>query len=154
MSAFVIDAGAMDKVIRGVFGRTRWGQIVPRFDGGFTMPSEPGFIDPTETGRKLFAMNVEAVTQRYLDCRAKPADLPGPKDAHLLPHTYRAPERLSRPLASDELVRCYKAIQCLLYQCAEGDVPEQPLYAELQRAAGEIAGDIVRSLPAYEAAGW
>jgi hypothetical protein len=154
MSAFVIDAGAMDQVIRALFGRTRYGQIVPRFDGAFTAPGHPGSADPTETGRKLFTMNVEAVTQRYLDCRANPKDLPGPAGAHLLPTAYRAPERLARPLDQATMVACYKAIKSLLYQCSEGDMPDSPLYGELERAAGQIAGDIVRDLPAYQAAAW
>jgi hypothetical protein len=51
-------------------------------------------------------------------------------------------------------VTAYKAISCLLYQCAEGDVPECPLYQDLERLAARLAADIVRSLPEYEKAPW
>jgi hypothetical protein len=155
MSAFVIDTDMMDSVILGLFGRSTYDQLVPTFNGGFTFPNRPGSIDPTETGRLLYAMNVEAVTQRYPDCRENPENLPGPaRGAALLPVSYQAPRRLGRPIGHAEKVKAYKAISSLLYQCSEGNVPESPLFAELQRAAGDIAGDIVRRLPEYDAAPW
>ena len=154
MSAFVIDAGAMHRVLIGLFGRSRFGQIVPQFNAGYTMYGEPRSLDPTEVGRALYAMNVEAVMQRYPDCRANPADLPGEHGAHLLPTTYQAPRLPRHPLGTTEMIGAYKAMRCLLYQCAEGDVPDSPLYTELRLAAGELAAEIVHGLPAYDAAAW
>jgi hypothetical protein len=153
MSAFVIDTATMHRVIRGLFGRNRWGQLVARFDGEYTMPGERVSADPTAVGRKLFAMNVDAVRQRYPS--DTPDELPGPCDGHALPDDYTAPSRgLGRPMTTADMVDAYKAINCLLYQCSEGNVPDSPLYLELERAAGELAGAIVRGMPEYEAAGW
>jgi hypothetical protein len=146
----------MHRVIRGIFGRTRHGQIVPRFDGAYTAPNERVSCDPTAIGRKLLAMNVDAVTQRYPDGQNNPENLPGPHDAHLLPTTYQAPTRNlgQRLLCRADMVDSYKALRCLIYQCSEGNVPETALYLELERAAGELSSDIVRSLPEYEDTSW
>ena len=154
MSAFVIDTTAMHSVIRGVFGRSRCGQIVPQFDGAYTAAGDRRSVEPSDIGRKLFALNVEAVMQRYPDCRENPNDLPGPHDVHLLADSYQAPPNLARPMDRAGMVASYKAVRSLLYQCSEGDVPDRPLFSELQRAAGEIAGEIVRSLPDYDKAPW
>ena len=48
----------------------------------------------------------------------------------------------------------FKAIHCLLYQCCEGNVPNSPLYDELNHAAGELAHRIVQDLPEYDKASW
>ena len=155
MSAFVIDSATMGRVLRGLFARNRWGQFVAQFDGEYTAPGDSRSADPTTVGRKLFAMNIEAVMQRYPDCRGNPRDLPGPRCAHALANEYQAPTfAVGATHALRSLVHFYKAIQCLLYQCSEGNVPESPLYQELQRAAAELAGGIVRELPEYETAAW
>ena len=44
------------------------------------------------------------------------------------------------------------ALECLRYQCSEGDVPEMPLYAELDKAVNHWRGVIVRTIPEYKAA--
>jgi hypothetical protein len=154
MSAFVIDNDTMHRVIRGLFGRAGGHQIVPVFNGAHTMPGERLALDPTATGRELFTMNVEAVTQRYLDFREDPSNLPGPAGAHLLPETYQAPDCLAHQLDRRSMIASYKATRSLIYQCSEGNVPESPLYSELTRAAGELAAEIVRRLPEYDAAPW
>jgi hypothetical protein len=44
-------------------------------------------------------------------------------------------------------VEQFKAIHCLLYQCSEGNVPNSPVYDELNRVANELAQRIVQDLP-------
>jgi hypothetical protein len=154
MSAYVIDSATMGRVLRGLFARNHYGQIVPLFDGEHTDPGDRRSADPTELGRKLFAMNVEAVTQRYPDCRENPENLPGPHGAERLATEYCAPSVIGYRRDAAELTDFYKAIQCLLYQCSEGDVFESPLFLELQRAAATLACAIVELSPAYQRAGW
>lgn len=47
-----------------------------------------------------------------------------------------------------------KQIQCLLYQCSEGDVPETGLFRALEKIAGEMCFSIVSRSSAYERAPW
>ena len=66
----------------------------------------------------------------------------------------RRPEFVSEKWADATPVEQFKAITCLLYQCSEGDVPNSPIYGELNRAAGELAQRIVQDLPEYDKASW
>jgi hypothetical protein len=52
------------------------------------------------------------------------------------------------------MVSLYKSLQCYLYQCCEGKVPETALYKALQNIANTLARYIVSDLPEYEAANW
>lgn len=49
-------------------------------------------------------------------------------------------------------VRLHALVDCLLYQAAEGEVPEEVLYKELAAYAGSLACRIVRASPEYQAA--
>jgi hypothetical protein len=86
-------------------------------------------------GKKLYAMNHEALWQRY-------GTLENCPPYRWQPAGYKTP------------VRSYKAVQCLLYQCSEGDVPETPLYAELESIKNHLATRIIGELPAYNAVPW
>ena len=48
----------------------------------------------------------------------------------------------------------YKTIQCYLYQCYEGNVPETPLFKVLKKLEKEVACYIVENQPEYEEAQW
>jgi hypothetical protein len=47
-----------------------------------------------------------------------------------------------------------KSLQCLIYQCSEGDIDQRPLYKALRKKEHETLAEIVRSLPEYDAAEW
>lgn len=51
-------------------------------------------------------------------------------------------------------VQFFKSLQCFLYQCAEGDVDERPLYRTLTAIAELLAPFINQKSPEYEAAAW
>ena len=91
----------------------------------------------TKIGNKLFQLNRRALCARY-----------GSGD-HL-----RVPEFVFATWADATPVEQFKAMSCLLYQCCEGDVPDSGLYAELNRAAGQLAQSIVQDLPEYDKAAW
>jgi len=86
-------------------------------------------------GAKLYALNHEAVAQRYDEGESS------------TPYRWQ-------PAGYQNRVRWYKAIQCLRYQCAEGDAPETPLYAELTALERIVASYIIDELPAYKEAPW
>lgn len=54
----------------------------------------------------------------------------------------------------NESLQLLKSIQCYLYQCSEGNVPETPLYKAIDEFASRIMFHIVSSLPEYEKAIW
>jgi hypothetical protein len=149
MSAFVVDTGTMNRCVRTLCAKGRYGQVIRNFAGIATDAPNAA----TEIGRRLFTLNIEAVTQRYPDCEDKPEDLPGTDGCASYPATYRY--RGSRiPPTSREMVAGIKALQCLRYQCSEGNVPETPLYREMVTTIGELCENIVETMPEYEAAPW
>lgn len=157
MSAFIVSKECMDNVVRAICARSRYGAVIRTFDGLDTQ--EPGAA--TEIGRRLFSLNIEAIYQRYPDTLDQPNNMPGPCDtkgkstALRMRDAYKAPAMSRSPIyPPDELVAGVKALKCLAYQCAEGDVTETPLFKELEAAAGSVAVEIVHRLPAYDAAEW
>lgn len=150
MSAFVVDRKCMDRCVRTLTARGRYGQILRSFARIDT--SQPGAAD--EIGRRLFTLNVEAVMQRYPDTQDNPGSLPGDSMAPRHAASYRAPQRGPAKLGRAELVDGAKALSCLAYQCAEGNVPESGLFQELEAAIGAVCKEIVSSLPEYESAAW
>lgn len=130
MSAFFVGDDCLTKVVTAILRYT------DTFGGEASFPCNASHI-----GSELRQMNAEALRQRYSD-RFGDTELdyefPGMAEA-------ATPEAL------------LKAVRCLHYQCAEGNVPEtDPLFAELDKlseamlAAG-VGGD---GSPAYEAAPW
>jgi hypothetical protein len=139
MSAFMVGAATMQRVVLAIMHHC------PSFNG---LPTDrPGFPPGgigTIIGRELFAMNQRAVNARYRD-----AVETGYSDP---PEFWYRHEALPNTLA--EQCACYKAICCLLYQCAEGSVPEEKPYQQLVKLRRHLAEDIVGSLPEYEQAPW
>jgi len=150
MSAFVVDTETMDKVVRVICGKGRYGQIISKFRGIYTDEGDP----EVTIGRMLFTLNIEAVMQRYPDCVDKPEELPGEDGCASFPDTYKPRHISYAPLSREEMIGGYKALRCLIYQCSEGDVPESKTLVALEEASNVIAHELVSSLPEYEAAPW
>lgn len=94
----------------------------------------------TDLGRRLLRLNERAVNDRY------GANDPSFADAY----TY---DRAAGLMATN--VARYKAVSCFLYQCTEGSyAPSRKLYHDIKRAKERIADEIIRAMPAYEAAYW
>ena len=47
-----------------------------------------------------------------------------------------------------------KHVQCFLYQCNEGDVPNMPLFKAVERLADEMKNVIINELASYQEASW
>jgi hypothetical protein len=106
-----------------------------------------------DIGRALYLLNLDAVMWRYPDCRDDPANLPGWDGCHLMPETFDFTHYL-RPMLLDDLVMCVKALQCVRYQCNEGDIDKTPLYVALDEACTLLMQHVVTQLPAYQRAPW
>lgn len=92
-------------------------------------------IDDIKTlGDELFALNAAAVSQRYREPQAV--------------YKYRFEATICNKF------QALKSLQCLLYQCTEGDIPSRPLYKALDDCAAFLMYDIVSRMPEYEAAKW
>lgn len=86
-------------------------------------------------GAQLYALNARAVSQRY----GRPEE---------------APAYEHRPLFSASRHQLFKSLNCLIYQCSEGDVPKHLLYEAMQKRATQLAFDIATGLPEYDKAVW
>lgn len=85
----------------------------------------------------LYIMNVRAFSARYDDATEK--EIPRPD------FTFRGQPNTCRLL---------KLLQSYLYQCAEGNIPEEPLYKAMQDYERDLMQDIIEKLPEYEEAIW
>lgn len=86
-------------------------------------------------GMSMAMMNVDAVNQRY--------------NEHDEP-TYE----WHWDWENSDAIQVYKSLNCWLYQCCEGDVPERPLYKAFREVERVIAAGIITNLPQYDAAQW
>jgi hypothetical protein len=102
MSAYVVRKETLDRALTLLL-----------FEGVVKSPEELN-----EFGRKLWNMNVDAVEQLY-----RQHDWIGERAKAQL-YVYEQPK-------VDSLAQYYKSLRCLRYQCAEGDVPQTPLYRTL-----------------------
>lgn len=123
MSAFIVDEFTMHRVLMGVHWAGGRGQIDRE--------------EMTKLGRKWYAMNREAVIQRYRD------------DSE-----FAVPNYEFKLLAPRNPVDYVKAMQCLVYQCSEGDVPDTQEYANLRDVLNVAMGKLIRNMPGYESAAW
>jgi len=149
MSAYVVDPKVINQIVSAL-------QIAIQREGAYpsTYP-DLRYMDnknlrdmaeePAELGRAMYAMNINAVEQRY----------PGDRE---LPGTYTDGENLDvykyRFILDTPQMQVYKSLQCYLYQCTEGDVLGLPLYKALKEFQGELAAHIVEHSPDYEKAVW
>ena len=95
-------------------------------------------LNVKELARALWAMNVRAVHSRY---EGREGD-PGSFRFH--------PGKLAIPLAQS-----IKTLECLRYQCSEGNVPEADLYQTLERIIDSAKYTLLRRVcPEYDNATW
>lgn len=99
-----------------------------------------GQDDAHALGSKMRDLNIEAVCARYTDDKVEV--LKGDDD-------YKFVETL-RP----SRIQAFKSLQCWLYQCSEGDIPETDLFKAFHEVTGAMAAHIVTRLPGYDTATW
>jgi hypothetical protein len=58
------------------------------------------------------------------------------------------------PLKDRSILQVLKSIQCLLYQCSEGNIPEQPLFKVLEKITEHLKSHIINEIPEYNQAVW
>ena len=90
-----------------------------------------------------------AETLQVLNIRALQARYPSGWQAMLPPEAQRY-----EPSQTPTPIQLYKSLRGYLYQCAEGDVPADPVYQAIQRIADIVAAWVVAHLPEYDDAEW
>lgn len=128
MSAFLIGPQTMHAVVTAILDHRR------TFAG--ERCAAPGAGD--RIGRKLYALNREALRQRYGD------------------RFEGEPSYTFRPAAEIAPIARWKCLHCLLYQCSEGDVPDTELFRALDALDDWIAArnSFDDRSAAYTAAPW
>lgn len=124
MSAYFVEKETVD------------GAICAILHSGFLMSLEQA----TTLGRSLWLLNAAALEQRYEDESATDYL------EEITAYTW-APQRKDQ-------VTLIRALDCLLYQCSEGSVPEAKLFKWAQEIADRLAGPHLRSSQAYYNAPW
>jgi hypothetical protein len=146
MSAFVCNDQTINRIVAGLHACSyaEYGSPLPQL----SQELREVFDMPAEFGRTLYAMNVNAVEQRYPDCVGNPDELPGQiKNGKHMPYTYKE-------VRTPSPTQLYKSLQCFLYQCTEGDVDELPLYRQLRKFSDDLAHHMVSHTSEYEQADW
>ena len=157
MSAYVVDTKTIERILdymaqdaeRGIPTSHQTGSppywtgqpISPRIFTEYDLMSADGL---QELGTDLLDMNKDAVRQRYPGSEP----LPGPIEPQILDYSRNGQ-------LTPDVFEAHKSIACLLYQAAEGDVFERPLYKALQEYQWRIASAYLTSRERYtDAKGW
>ena len=70
------------------------------------------------------------------------------------PEKFRPQNFTHKPEPYGSLVQVFKSLQCWMYQCNEGDVPQTKLYQFFEEVERYLAVKIVMDLPEYDKAKW
>lgn len=126
MSAYVVEKETIDRVVHALLRYARWKENAPGM-----------YEDRHDLGRKLWALNLRSVAERY----ERTSDGPQVADYRHggLPPT---------------MVQGYMSLRCYLYQSCEGDCSDDPLYEAVDAACDAIAHSIARGLAEERNAVW
>jgi hypothetical protein len=122
MSAFTVSKLTIDRCVSA---------MCPEWQGGKA---------ETILGKRLMQLNRIAMDERYSDRHTDSKATDPEIDDYR--HT---------PQACNSYLFLV-ALECLRYQCSEGDVPKTPLYAEIDRAVNHWRGVIFSTIPEYKSA--
>ena len=143
MSAYIVDNKTINRIVSALLYslelRSLNGPLPPMYNAWLKEFSQD---EPEEIGLALYGMNYNAVMQRYPDLKSD--ELPGPVDAG-----YKYSDE---PIPS--AVQIFKSLQCYMYQCSEGNVPQLPLYKALEDYRISIMEHMITNTPEYDQASW
>lgn len=138
MSAFVVADKTINRVVSKMKFRMVHSHLKEEFIKLGLNPDQPFFEH--RIGKALFDMNVRAVNARYGQGEAE---------------TFRELNyKYKDEFTSAGIYQEYKSLRCLMYQCSEGDVPEEALYKLMEKYGNELAYEIVTSSEKYEESDW
>jgi hypothetical protein len=142
MSAFIVDDKTINRVVAWMHDAVK---RQTDFSWSVRTLQKLGYKLDTELGCKrlaeeMFTLNCDSIEQRYGEGQAK----------EFRPLDFQF--SLVRPPGHYQAL---SSMRCLLYQCCEGDVPEQSdLYNALDRVSLELSYQLISRSKAYEAVTW
>lgn len=140
MSSFLVSHSTVD-VILSCFWGLHSDLFRRPFEGIEPVMGRDAWTLKDEIGRALLGMNVDALAALYTSHRHDE------ERESASTYTYQAPRPLHR-------LAVVKAVDCLLYQAAEGDVPGRPLYRAVEELRQALVNDWLTTRPEWEAAAW
>jgi len=141
VSSFIVDDGTINDILAAaqLYTQCNLAEMPP--PPRDIMSAWPQGCDWALLGQALREMNVAAVIARY----GPSDDLPGPFP--LLPYEYRG-------VMPPSPIQAIKTLACYLYQCSEGDIPEQPLYRQLRKWEATLYQHYVTQSDEWQQASW
>jgi len=136
MSAFLVENETIDRIVTKLRVMADRDEYLPKalFEIGYNLKTVE---DVHRLGKDMFELNCKALDARYNDKREMFGD-----------YKYKFN-------GCNTKVSVMKAIDCWLYQCCEGDIPETSLlYNTMKHISRELAHDIVMDSAEYDQAKW
>ena len=149
MSSFIVSNATINRIVAVLEYATQWKRLFPN----------PVYVNETlqvfntksakDLGQRLYDINVAAINHRYPDAVKNINNAPGTIDdnGNHVPYKYEM-------VLPGTRFQGLKAIDCLVYQCSEGDIVNHPLYKALKDYGLAICSAIVSDMPEYENAIW
>ena len=134
MSSFVVDPKTIGNIAGYVFANSKAFALLQR--EGIALEGELHQII-RRFSRDLEIMNRQAVWERYHDQADWETWQAGDFEFH-----------------GPTPVVVFKSLNCYLYQCSEGSVPDQVLFKALEKLRGSLAYEIATSSREYESGAW
>jgi hypothetical protein len=139
MSAFMVEDKTINRVVTWLRDEIKHMYFIPKKLAELGIDTgKPGWEE--QLGQAMFQLNIDGVTARY-----------GKGEAE----SFRPLNYKYSPTYALTAYQVLKSLQCWLYQCTEGEVPETELYKLFdQDIKVYLMSKIIDSLPAYEKAEW
>ncbi len=146
MSAFLVEDTTINRIVSWLaieITRSHWlrGKLTA-YCTEHGLPSPLPASDAWEKvlAQRMFQLNIAGVEARY--GKGEAAD-------------FRELNFRYQPVLPPADIQALKSMNCWLYQCMEGTVPEQPLYRFFDEVVVRyVLGKIVYTLPEYDQAEW
>jgi len=144
MSAFLID----DTNINRFLGFCYWcnhpfkSELISVLnDAGLFINTEK---EQTESGLKMLKMNIQALRYRYKDYKQFFKTSEAVKE-----YKFFEVEKEDK-----NIFQVLKSLQCYLYQCTEGNIPNKKLYKKLRLIELKLMSWIIDEMPEYKNSKW
>lgn len=131
MSAFIVEKESIERIASIISLRDTYKRRL-RKDFNIDLEQKEGFNNLCVA---LYSLNYDSVNYRYRE------------NTVLEPDTYSV-------MLSDNPFQDIKTIQCFLYQCSEGDIPDTKLFGFIEDLLHDLMYDVISKNPEYEKAKW
>lgn len=146
MSAYIVEPQTINRILyRLMYDRDTYAKDVITRSTEFSCDNR-GYA--SDLGQAMYNLNINAVSQRYSNC----------KNLDQLPGYFPDGEYLARfKFALHECgnMQAIKSLECWLYQCSEGDVPQKSkLFQAFERVLHSWQSRALDLIPEYKQAKW